>query len=60
MDAAVRDKQIEKVAAVIGRRCSPWTLGYRPYVQWPADYLEDEKRMYREAASEVIEALTTT
>jgi len=60
MDASVRDKQIETVAAVIGRRCLPWTLGYRPYVQWPADYLEDEKKMFREAASEVLETLAKT
>ena len=59
MDAAERNKQIETVAAVIGRRCSPWTLGYRPYVQWPADYTEDEKKTFREAASEVLEALAT-
>lgn len=53
----VRTDKLEKVAAVIARRCSPWTLSHRPFVRWPADYTEAEKKMFREAASEVIEAL---
>ena len=48
---------LEKLAAIIGRRCSLWTLHFRPFVQWPGDYTEDEKKMFREAASEVLESL---
>ena len=55
----LKQEQIELVAAKIGLHSVPWTLGYRPYVQWPKDYDEAEKKRFRECAVDILIGLAT-
>lgn len=52
-----RKSAAEIIAREMGKAVHPWSLSYKPRVQWPADYTPEERKKLEEGAWAVIAAL---